>query len=468
MFEKFMAWVAMLFGKKPKSPPEAYGAQKSEEEYKKIDNINFALMFGQRLANIAFADSTQEITGADGQEGGKRAEIVREVLDWAFKRARKISAQVMATGGRLIVPYVADGQIKCDLVEQERLYILETAGEVITSAAILADSTTVNDKRYYRWVGYTLINGSLQIRNRITDDAGRVVPIADFEAWADLPDEYVIQNADKLPFAFLRCPGDNRRTKELYGTPITYGSESIIKSIRDQMRTIAREYSLTRPMLGLDATLWRRRLPGDGSRGIDDLRRTVQDSDDPFIPVDGYTDDQRVPWMIYAPAIRDSAMYNRLDRLFELLEKSVGTSRGILTARETANATATEIRAANHDTMVMVDAVRGMWADAMDDLADAVDMLAEHFGLSPAGERGDYAIQYDWDMSLFESAEETFQQLTELQDRGAVSLAELRQWVRGGTLEEAQNAVDEISARGEHKSAIDNILARTDVTDDVE
>lgn len=468
MFEKFLAWVAMLFDRKPQTPTEAFGAQKAEAEYKRIDQINFALIFGQRLANIAFSDSTQDVADADGNPDGQRAAVIREPLAWAFKRARKITAQVLATGGRLIVPYVADGAVKCDLVEQERLYILDTAGEKITSAAILADSTVQNDRHYFRWVGYTLINGALQIRNRVTDEAGHTLPLASFDAWKELPDEYVIQNMERIPFAFLRCPGDNHRTKELYGTPITYGSEAIIQQIKDQMRTIAREYTLTRPMLGLDATLWRKRLPGDGSRGIDDVRKTVQDSDDPFIPVDGYADDQRVPWMIYAPAIRDAAMYNRLDRLFDLLEKSVGTSRGILTARETANATATEIRAANHDTFVMVDAIREMWNDAMDDLAAAADALAEHFGLSPAGERGNYSVTFDWDMSLFESSSETFQQLSELQDRGAVSLAELRQWARGGTLDEAQAKIDEIKASGEHDSAIDKILTGTDVTGDAE
>ena len=41
-------------------------------------------------------------------------------------------------------------------------------------------------------------------------------------------------------------------------------------------------------------------------------------------------------------------------------------------------------------------------------------------------------------MSLFESSQESFSQLCELHDRGLLSGAELRQWVRGGTLAEAE------------------------------
>ena len=95
-----------------------------------------------------------------------------------------------------------------------------------------------------------------------------------------------------------------------------------------------------------------------------------------------------------------------------------------------------------------------MWEQGLDDMAYAVDVLAEHFGLTPAGARGEYAVGVDWDMSLFESAQETFQQLSELQSRGMMSKAELRQWVRGGTLEEAQAAVDEIAAEHDTLSGI--------------
>ena len=457
MLERFWAWIKGIFGASPKAHGDARGVERAEAEYRRIDQINFAAIFGQRLSNIAFSDSTQTVTDALGREGGARTEIVRGALDWAFRRARKIATQVMATGGRVIVPAVSGGGIRLDVIEQERLYITDMDGDRLTGAAILADSATVNGRRVYRWAGYSLEGGDLIVRNRATDDSGRAVPLAMVEAWAGIPEECAIAGVERLPFAYLRCPGDNRKTKEVYGAPVTYGSESVIAEIRAQMKIIAREYRLTRPMLGLDASLWKVRKAG--GTGIDDLKRTVQDSEDPFIPVEGYVDETRAPWMIYAPAIRDGAMYARLDRLFELLEKTVGTSRGILTARETASATATEIRAANHDTFTIISSIREMWATAMDDLAYAVDVLAEHFGLSPAGGRGDWAIAYDWDMSLFESSEETFNQMLELQSRGAVGLAELRQWVRGGSIDEAEAAIQKIRESGEGASAVDRLLA---------
>lgn len=447
MFNGFLDWVRRLFGRQPQAERGAMLAAHTEAEYRRVDEINFAYIFANKLANIAVSDATLNVKGKDDSEGGERTKLIAEALESVFEKAHKITSQILGSGGRVLAPYISDGKVCFDIIAQERLYVIDMSGDKLMSAAVLADSTEQNGKKYFRWACYTLENGGLVVLNRATDEGGKTFPLAQFPEWADIPEEYSIAGVDRLPLAFMRCPVDNRRERDVYGVPITYGCDGLIAEIREHLKLIAREYRLTRPMLGLSAEMWRKPFEGGtrGESGVERVRRTVQDSDDPFVPIEGTYDDANPPWMIYAPAIRNEAMYDRLDRLFELLEKAVGTSRGILTARETETATATEIRAANHDTFSIVSSIRKMWEAGLDDLAYAADVLAEHFGLSPAGARGDYAVQVDWDMSLFENAAETFQQLSELQSRGMVSKAELRQWVRGGTLEDAQAAIDEIA-----------------------
>ena len=456
MFQRFLDWIRALFGRDPQKTESGSDAARAEEEYKRIDDINFAVIFGQKLSHIAFSDATVEVDGE-----GERSDIIRGAMNWAMRLSGKIATQVLATGGRVLIPCVTDGKIHIDIVPQERLYVITRDCERITSCALLADQAIIGDKRYYRWVGYTLTNGSLEVRNRATDEGGREVPLTVNENWAEIQPEYAIANDEKMPFAFLKCPNDNRRDDDVYGASITHGSEWLIARIKAHLKTIAREYTLTRPMLGLDSTLWRYKPNNaNGHATIDGIRQTVQDSDTPFIPLEGALEGEsgKAPWMIYAPAIRDEAMYHRLDKLFELLEKSVGTSKGILTEIETSNATATEIRAANHDTFTLVDAIRQMWEDGMHDLAYAVDVLAEYAGLTPGGARDEYEISFDWDMSLFESSSETFSQLVELVNMGALSKAEIRQWVRGGSLEEAQEAIDEIGAQSASTQTASSVI----------
>ena len=441
MFERFVNLVRSLFGRRPVQRDAALEAQKREAEYRRIDGLNFAAIFAGKLSRIAMSDATMDVSGPETA----RTALVRDALGSVFAKINKITAQALGSGGRVLVPYVTGGSLRCDVVAQDRVYITGMDGDRITAASFLADSAEVEKFTYYRWTDYALENGGQMIRTRITDEAGRAASFEAVEAWAGLPKEMFIPGAEQLTFAYLRSPIDSRQEKEVYGVPVTYGCDAEILEIKDHLKLIAREYKLTRPMLGLSSWLWKNGVNGAGPQ-IDKVRATAQDSDDPFIPVDG-GDDERAPWMIYAPAIRDGAMYNRLDRLCEQLEKAVGVSRGILTPRETASATATEIRAANHDTYVMVSDIRKAVEHCMGELLYAFDLLAEAFGLAPAGGRGEIGISFDWDMSLFESSSETFQQMSELESRGGVDIAELRQWVKGGTLNDAKAAVAEIAAK---------------------
>jgi hypothetical protein len=191
------------------------------------------------------------------------------------------------------------------------------------------------------------------------------------------------------------------------------------------------------------------------------VKRTAQDSDSPFVPVEGMVLDNKTPWQQYAPGIRYEAMEARYNSLLRRVEKDCGLSQGILTERQSVNyANKDEVRAAQYDTFSVIKAMRTAWEKAIADLAYAVDVLAEFYGLTPAGARDQFEIEYDWDMSMVESTTESFQQLSELQSRGMISKAELRQWVRGGTIEEAQEAIEEIKASDDSASEINGILAQ--------
>ena len=459
MFSRFLEFIKRLFGKQQMNASDASDAARQESQYRRIDEINFAAIFGNKLASLALSDAALEVVGADGGSGGQRTDLIADALQEVFGDMNRLCAQALGSGGRVLIPYVADGELRCDVVAQDRMFVHAMRGRRIVNATFVADSVQIDNSTYYRLTDYELEDGGQRIRNRAVDDGGRDVALEDVEAFAGIPEEVFIPGIDRLTFVFLKSPAGSRLEKDVYGVPITYGCDSQIEEIRQHMKLIAREYKLTRPMLGLDSALWKT-LP-DGSRSIDSVKATVQDSDMPFIPVENYYGDTgSAPWMIFSPAIRDTAMYNRLDRMFEMLEKSVGVSRGILTQRESALATATEIRAANHDTFAFVSNIRDTVQSCMEDLAWCFDVLAEAFGLSPAGSRGDYSINISWDMSLFESSAETFAQYSELHTAGVLSDAELRAWVTGEKPEAAQKAVEEARKERDVNSPIDRILSQ--------
>ena len=316
-----------------------------------------------------------------------------------------------------------------DIVPQNRVIVTKTRGDQITGAAILADSILRKERRYYRWVDYSLDDsGSHWIRNRASSSEG-VVPLSAVEEWAGIPEDLRISGVDRLLFAFIKSPIDSRQVQDLYGVPVTYGCEEIIREIQETLSQIRQEFELKKSFVGVDNRLFGKdnQLPGNGL----------------FRFLTGSTNDKL--WEIFDPAIRDSSYYNRLDNLFGLLEKQIGVSRGILTKPESRGATATEIKASIYDTYSLVEATRDSIERGIEDFVYACNVLANAYQLSP--DSGDYEVRIDWSYALIESSAETFAQYLQGEAVGAVEAAEIRQYLMTDeTLEEARARVGDIRA----------------------
>lgn len=451
MLEKLIDWVRRLFNIKHTDPPD--GPDKHSRHYEDIGEENITATISNKLANFVFSDSSVNVTG-----DGKRADLIRDTVERLIKDSGWITAQAFGKGGKIIVPTVsADGKLNLSIADQNRMDIRRMDNGHIMEATLVNDTTIQNDKRYFLLSDYSVDeNGSQIIRYRACDDAGTAVEIGAIDAWKDVAEEISITNTDRALFAFLPCPRDNRRDRKKYGVPITYGAEKDIEELVEHIATYRREFKLSRMMLGLDATLW-----SSTDRNINAVKKTVQDGDDPFIPIETSSLDSKSPWMQFAPAIRYEAMEARYNSLCRRVEKVCGLSQGILTERQNMNyANRDEVRAAMYDTFCVVKAMRENWEHALDDICYAVDVLAERYGLTPAGARGSWELEFDWDTGLIESTAEAFTQTMEGHAAGVISDAELRQWLRGGTIEEAEKAIQEIRAEGGGNDPMQRMLDR--------
>lgn len=456
MLERIREFLRQIFGRRVN--PQPTEIDRFDAEYEDISAGGISAIIANKLGMLTFGDSTCEVDDMSGARG----QTVKEIVDRVWADGPSIAAQAFGKGGKVLVPYVHNGHIDVQAIDQNRMLVAQMDGDRITAATIAVDRYADGQNVYLLLADYSVgQDGTQAIQYAATQMGGRRVPLDVNPSWAGLPEQIVISSTDRVLFGFLRCPRDNRRDDHIHGVPITYGVENEIAELAEHLRIYRREYRLSRMMLGLDATLWRKpgAAPHESDIHIGDIRKTVQDGDDPFIPVESMVIDGKTPWQTYAPGIRYDAMEARYNTLLRRVEKGCGLSQGILTERQALNyANRDEVRAAQYDTYATLRAMRSAWEKAVDDLAYAVDVLAEAFGLTPSGARGQYAIEYDWDNSLIESSAESWAQMTELQSMGAASKAELRQWARGGTLEEAQQAIDEIDASGEHMNPIAQIL----------
>lgn len=436
MFQKFIMWIFRLFNiQSQTTQKEVEDNQKYAVEYERIDEINFNSIFSNKLANYVINDSNVNITGENA-----RVELLDKTTQSMWKKAKKITSMGFGYGGVILVPYVKSGKIYYNIVSQSRVTIDEVEGENIIGATIIADKRTVNkgignSKTYYRLTNYRVRNGNIEITQKFTDENGHEVAVPDF--WKNIELKKVITGVDRALFGYIKSPINNRKTDDKYGVPITYGCESTIAEIKETMKQMLDEYRAKKTFVGVDSTLFdgKNGLPKDGIyKGFD-------------FGVDGES-----KFEIYDPAFRPYV--ERLQELFKRLEHEIGTSAGILSEVNTANATATEIKRSMYDTFTIVDDMRSNIEKGIEDFLYSANVLANAYNLTPQGE---YEVSFDWDYSLLEDSQEAFSQLITAQSKGIVSEVEVRQWLKPDeTLEDSQKAIEEIKAS---EPSVETIMA---------
>jgi len=417
-------WIFRLFNiQSQTTQKEVEDNQKYAVEYERIDEINFNSIFSNKLANYVINDSNVNITGENA-----RVELLNKVLQSMWKKAKKITSMGFGYGGVILVPYVKSGKIYYNIVSQSRVTIDEVEGENIIGATIIADKRTVNrgirnSKTYYRLTNYRVRNGNIEITQKFTDENGHEVAVPDF--WKNIELKKVITGVDRALFGYIKSPINNRKTDDKYGVPITYGCDSTIAEIKETMKQLYREYKLKEAFVGADSTMFN----GKDSLPLNGLFKKVDAGDDNFFEV-------------FDPAFRPFT--ERLQELFRRLEHEIGTSAGILSEVNTANATATEIKRSMYDTFTIVDDMRSNIEKGIEDFLYSANVLANAYNLTP---QGDYEVSFDWDYSLLEDSQETFSQLITAQAKGIISEVEIRQWLKPDeTLEDSQKAIEEIKA----------------------
>ena len=383
-------------------------------DYENIDDINFNAIFSNKLANYTIGDSELDIIGEN-----ERAKILSKVSKSMWKKMSKIVSMAFGYGGVLLIPYVQGAKLHYNIVSQNRLTIDMMDGEDITGATILAEKKTIQgtikSTIYYRWTNYQVKNGNMEITG-----------------------------VDRCLFGYIKSPINNRRGNDKYGVPITYGCDATILEIKNTLKQLAREYELKQAFVGIDDTLFNGNNKASDS-GL--FKKFSTDSEDFF--------------QVFDPEFRN--YMDRLEELYRRLEHEVGTSGGILSQVQTANATATEIKRAMYDTFVLISQMRANIEKALEDFFYSCDVLSNAYNVTPQGE---YDINYDWEDGLVEDSNETFSRMITAESKGIISKAEIREWLHPEeTLAESQEAIDEIK---EQNPNIEDLLGTKLETQDIE
>ena len=408
-------------------------------QYESIYNINFNAIFSNKLANYTISDSNVNIEGDN-----PRTELLNQIGQSLWKKAKKITSMGYGYGGVFLIPYVKGNKLFYNVVPQSRVTIDSMEGDLITGITVLAERKEITKgvgqtKTYIRWTNYRLKNNNCIIEQRFSDETGQEIPVPNF--WKNIMLKQTISNVDRVLGGYIKSPINNRKSNDKYGVPITYGCDETIKEIKETMKQLYDEFKLKRPFVGVDFTLFKtnnkngeiEKLPDDGL-----FRKFAFDDNDNKFEV-------------FDPQFRSYT--ERLQELYKRLEHEIGTSYGILSEVNSVNATATEIKHAMYDTFTLCDDMRSNIEKGLQDFFYACNVLANAYNLTAQGE---YSVSFDWSYSLLEDTQTEYNQLTWGYKNDIVRDVEVRQYLYPDeTLEESQKAIDEIK---EQKPNVDTIL----------
>ena len=440
MFLRFWDHILkMIYEKDSKNFPQKEARSREDaEKFYDISKENMTAIIANTLSVLSFGNSSVSVDCRGFST--KRSRYLDDIAKKEFTKAKRKITVALGVGMIASIPYCTDNglgrKIYIDTVAKDRFYITGMQGDEITEITVLADVYNTEKEKFLRLADYSVKNGVYKIRNRAINEQGEEVLLNSVKPWENIEEEINISGVTRLPVAFFSCPVGARRADISEGLPITYGCDRILEKIADTLDDIENEFKKKKVKIIAPKSMLLKERDREGrviGKSFDeDLYEKVSDND---------SNNQIT---IFDPSIRESSYFARLEGYFSLLEKAIGTSKGILTDLVTRNATATEIKRAMNQTFCITDDIRKEYVKYFDDLMYGVDVLLNYYSLTPIS---GYNVNYDWNYGMIEDSVESFNQLLEAKKAGAIGAIEIRKFLKPDEpADVAKEAIEKINS----------------------
>ena len=435
--------ILRLFGVKPKqTDTDIQRAATDVRSYQDTTKENLTAIFANTLSTLAFCDSAVSINAGKNKPPTMRTQLLDDIMQEQWKNIKQNISIGNGCGMIASLPYSVDNgmgrKIYIDTVTKDRIFVTGVQGNEITAVTVISDFAVIDNKIYTRWTDYSVENSVYIIRQKATHEGNPIV-LNSVDDWANIIPEIRIAGVERLPIGIYKCPTSNRRPNTIDGVPITYGCNATMDKISKCLIDVEEEFEDKKAMIFADGKLF----DGDNkisSRIFKSIKAGGKLGENSLIDV-------------FDPAFRETSYFAKLEQYFTILEKEVGTSRGILTDLSVSGATATEIKRSTYQTFAICDDIHTNAEKYINDLVYGINVLANYYSMTPVSE---YEISFTWSYALLEDTDSTFNQLLQAHSKGAVDTAEIRQFVTDAeTLEESQDKVNQIKLNGGNVTEMD-------------
>lgn len=407
----------------------------------------------------------------------ERAEYLNKTYkNKILKKLRKQIEYGIALGGLAIKPFVVKNEnpndkvdnydMEFDFIYANDFYPLafNSSGDMVEAAFIQkkVDKDVVYSRlEHHKYENHTVTVTNMAFRSTARSDGadlGQQIALTSVPEWADIKPVTVINDVDRLMFAYFKMPEAN--TIDIYSPLGVSGFDKAIPLIKDadmQYSRLLWEYEGGELAIDIDRDALRDFYTTDDrgnqvlKTGMGHLQQRL------YRPVEltaeGDTYNQ------YAPSLRDGNYISGLNTILMHIEDVTGLSRGTLSEVDVSEArTATELRILKQRSYQTNAEIQQAIQICLEDLIYVMNCLCDLYEITPDGE---YETSFEWDDSILVDVEEELGKRMTLMQNGLMSKKEVRMWYMGETEKQAREALLEVQE--ENRVAVeDNIMTQMD------
>ena len=407
----------------------------------------YIVMFDNESAN-AQASNTQSQNNASGEQNNASANKSNAQNNNANNRVSSSSSKLSYN------PNLPKAEIEFDFVQADRFFPLsfDANGKVLEAAFVQTKADKARERVYIRLEYHKLDKRRVTVQNlafestdmtlanssnvRSATNLGRQISLKDVPEWASLQETTVIEDVDRLLFAYFRMPEAN--TVDPYSPLGVSGYSRVVQLIKDADMQYSRmlwEYEGGELAIDVDrdALKFVTDPNGEGKTVTSHLQNRL------FRKVDLNAEDT---YNVFAPALRDSSIIRGLDTILMRIEDATGLSRGTLSEVNTAEAkTATELKILKQRSFATNADIQQAIQAALEDTIYVMDVYSTLYEVTPPGE---YEVSFEWDDSIIVDSESELSKRITLMQNGLASKLETRMWYFGETENQARAALQQI------------------------
>lgn len=373
-------------------------------------------------------------------EGSPRADFLQGEYGRVLDNLRTNTEIAAAGGGLAFKPYVDGGRIAVDCVPAWRFLptAFNSLGEV--TGAVFVERVAKGKVYYTRMEQHQLADTGYVIRNlafmSTTQEAlGTPCNLAIVDEWASLEPELTIKYKDGTApegvlFSYFKMPfANNIDASSPLGVSIYSRATGLIKEADKQYSRILWEYEGSE--LAIDASEGALKTTGPDGKSAKVPERRKRLFRELGLDQGAHGD----LYEIFSPEIRDSSLFNGLDKILKRVEFNCYLSYGTLSDPMSVEKTAEEIKTSKQRSFSAVCDIQKALQTALEHLVWVMDLYTSLYDLAP---RGKYEVGFAWGDGVMENTDTEFARRKLLADSGYLKPEKLVAWYFGITEEEAK------------------------------